>query len=113
MTGWKSMAVAVIAAVGSIIGFLTGIIDGTTFSQAMWALVMAIFLRIGIDLNVGGWFAGYKTYATAIIGMLGYVTAYLTGEITLIVLIQSIVTGLLGLFLRSAVKKSVTGPGNE
>jgi hypothetical protein len=50
-------------------------------------------------------FAGYKTYITAAVTIIGAVAAYLTGEISVIDMAQLIVPALLGTFIRNGMSK--------
>jgi precorrin-4 methylase len=50
--------------------------------------------------------SGYKTYITAGVTVIGAVAAYLTGEATLAVTAQLVVTALLAAFLRNGVAKA-------
>jgi hypothetical protein len=47
--------------------------------------------------------AGYKTYITAAVAVIGAVAAYLTGEATIAVSVQTIITALLAVFLRNGM----------
>lgn len=48
--------------------------------------------------------AGYKTYITGALAVLGAVAAYLTGETTLADAANIAVTALLAMFIRAGVK---------
>jgi hypothetical protein len=50
--------------------------------------------------------AGKKTYVTGVLGLLGAIGAYLTGDATLMDAVQLGVTSLLGIFIRNGVSKS-------
>lgn len=49
--------------------------------------------------------AGYKTYVTGALAVLGAVGGYLTGEIELAAAVQLVVTSLLAMFVRAGVAK--------
>lgn len=53
-------------------------------------------------------FAGYKTYITAGLAVLGAVAAYLTGEATAFEAAQLAATAVLAAFLRMGVHSEVT-----
>ena len=50
--------------------------------------------------------AGYKTYLTAGLAVIGAVAAYLMGETTLTDALQLVVTALIGAFVRAGVAKT-------
>ncbi|MCB1832079.1 MAG: hypothetical protein KDH19_01320 [Geminicoccaceae bacterium] len=57
----------------------------------------------------GGFLAGYKTYLTALLSMITAIIAYLSGDMELQNLIQTLSTALIGAFLRAGVKGDAGG----
>ena len=113
MSGWKTIVTALCAAGAAIIGWLAGEIPGDQMFMAVWGLLMVVFARIGVDLNIGGWLAGKKTILTAIIGMIGSIGAFAGDELSLEQMITALVMGFLGIFYRQGIKKAIPGaPGN-
>jgi len=53
------------------------------------------------------WLSGYKTYTSQIVAMIVSAVAYFNGEMTLEVLISSLVTALIAMFFRVGEKKTV------
>lgn len=51
-------------------------------------------------------FAGYKTYITAGVAIVGAVAAYLTGEASAMDTANIVVTALIGAFIRNGVQGS-------
>lgn len=51
-------------------------------------------------------FAGYKTYITAGVAVIGAVAAYLTGEASLMDTANLVFTALIGAFIRSGVESN-------
>lgn len=52
----------------------------------------------------GGFLAGKKTYVTAIVAILGAVGAYLTGDLSLIEMIQVAVPAVMAACVRNGIK---------
>jgi len=48
-------------------------------------------------------FAGKKTYITAVLGIIGAIAAYLVGDATIAQAGQTVITCLLGAFIRNGV----------
>jgi len=53
-----------------------------------------------------------KTTLTAILGALGAVAAYLTGEMSLVSAIGAILAALTGIFMRQGIEKAKLNPAN-
>lgn len=55
--------------------------------------------------NLGhGILAGKKTYVVAVMGILGFVASYLTGEVELAQAAQGVLTAILGMTIRNGMK---------
>ena len=102
-TFWAAIVQFVIAAVAWILGDI-----------ALWALILdfvgtlgVIFYRQSIDrhlrefLNQFEWFRS-KTVWAAIVLMLGFVVAWLAGEMELMQMLMAVFGAFIGIFLRSA-----------
>ena len=98
----------------AIVQFVIAIVVWILGDLALWALILdfvamlgVIFYRQSIDqhlrdfLNQFEWFKS-KTVWTAIAAMLGFVAAWLAGEIELMQMLMAVFTAFVGIFLRSA-----------
>jgi len=113
MSGYNTLITALCAAAAAIVGWIFGFVPGDQAFMAVWALLLVVFARIGVDLKVGGWFAGYKTIGTAISGMIVSIGTYFAGELSLEKLVLALVMGFLAIFFRRGIKKAIPGtPGN-
>ena len=98
----------------SIVQFLIAITAWATGGITLWmlgldfvAMLGVIFYRESIDQNLRNFFNQFewfksKTVWTFIVGILGFVAAWLAGEMELTTMLIAIVTAFIGVFLRSA-----------
>ena len=107
MQGYKTLIVAGAAACAGVLGWLTGTIPGTEMFMGLWGLLLVVFARMGLDIQIGGFLTGYKTYITAAIGMVTAVGSWASGTLTLEQLVTALVMGFVGIFFRAGEKKAV------
>jgi hypothetical protein len=98
----------------AIVQFLTAFVSWVVGDISLWMLILdlvamlgIIFYRDSIEQNLRNflnrfeWFRSRTAWA-AIATMLGFVSAWLAGEIQLSVMLISVFTAFIGIFLRSA-----------
>lgn len=113
LTEYKTVIGAVAAGLMAILGWLIGELPGQEMLIAVWGSVQLICLRIGIDINVGGFLAGFKTYIVGIIGILGSIVQWAVGNMDYQTAIGVIVSAIIAMLFRKAVKSILPGtPGN-
>ena len=98
----------------AIIQFLIALITWIVGDIKLWALITdfvvmlgVIFYRDSIDKNLREWLNQFKWFQSktvwlAIATALGFVIAFLTGEMELMPMLMAVFTAIVGIFLRSA-----------
>ena len=111
---WKSKTfwAAIVQFIIAVVAYILGTIDLKLLLADAGAMLMIIFFRESIDQNLRAWLNKFKWYRsktiwTAIAAMLGFVIAYLTGQIELMAMIMAIVSAFIGIFLRSAISPEI------
>jgi len=103
----KTFWTAIVQFLVAITAWVTGEIELWTLVLDLVAMLGVIFYRSSIDrhlrefLNQFEWFKS-KTVWAAIASMLGFVAAWLAGEMGLMQMLMAVFTAFIGIFLRSA-----------
>jgi hypothetical protein len=107
----KTFWAAIVQFIIAIVAFFAGQIDLKVLIGDFVAMILVIFYRDAIGINLqkllNGYFAKVKwlkdgVFWTVLTGVLGSVAAWLAGGITLMQMLLAVTTTLIGFFLRQA-----------
>jgi len=108
----KTFWAAIVQFLIAIVAFITGSIDFKLLVADFIAMLMLIFYRDALGTNLKNWLDGFFSkvdflkdgvFWTVLVGILGSVTAWLTGVLEFTPMVLAVLTALVAFFLRAAV----------
>lgn len=104
MKGKKTFLAAIVAGIAAALAWALGEISFADVWIAWQGVAAAIFLRMGLKAE-GGFLAGYKTYISQVIAMLGTVGQYLANGMGPQEAVTSILMAIAAMFFKAGEKK--------